>query len=46
MKRFMEIGPHIFPKSGRQTDTRHTQTDGATHMAFGLLVQRYTDVTI
>jgi len=25
MKSFMEIGPHVFEKSGRQTD-RHTHT--------------------
>jgi len=34
MKSFMEIGPHVFEKSGRQTDTQththiHTHTDAA-----------------
>jgi len=28
MKSFMETGPHVFEKSGRQTHT-HTQTDVA-----------------
>jgi len=27
MKSFMEVGPHVFPKSGTPT---HRQTDGAT----------------
>jgi len=28
MKSFMEIGPHVLERSGRQTDI-HTQTDAA-----------------
>ena len=31
MRSFIEIGPHVFEKSGRQTDTHtHPQTDAAT----------------
>jgi len=33
MKSFMEIGPHVFEKSGRHTDT-HTHTHRQTRQLY------------
>ena len=40
MKSFMEIGPHVFEKSGRQTDT---QTDRQTRQLYIYIQKRPCD---